>query len=89
MISRIITAIAITVLAPSALAQQRIPNPGNEAVIRTWPDTGAWGVALVRVVGGRLGCILGTARVNPTANERLSMGFSLATGFARRLFDGC
>jgi hypothetical protein len=69
---------AVIVAALSMLscahAQERAPNPGKQTIIRTWPGTGAWQVALLRLVDGPLGCILATGRADAKTGESYSWG---------------
>jgi hypothetical protein len=55
-------------------AQERVPNPGKQGVLRSWPYSGVWGVALVRLVDGPLGCWLVTGHTNPTSGETYLWG---------------
>jgi hypothetical protein len=54
-------AIAFAMLS-SAHAQQRPLKPPTQTVARTWPVSGAWGVVLLRLNDGPLGCLLTTGR---------------------------
>lgn len=52
-------AIAFAMLS-SAHAQHRAPKPRTQTIPRGWPVSGAWGVVLLRLNDGPLGCLLTT-----------------------------
>jgi hypothetical protein len=67
-------ALLASALSSAALAQERVPNPGKSGIIRSWPDSGVWGVALARLVDGGLGCWLGTGHTNTATGEKYIWG---------------
>jgi hypothetical protein len=66
--------LAMAALCVAALAQERSPNQGAQGILRTWPDSGVWGVALIRLVDGPLGCWLATGHSDQSSGERYFWG---------------
>jgi hypothetical protein len=66
--------VSVLSLCIAAVAQERIPNPGKQGTLRTWPATGVWQVALVRLVDGGLGCLLATGHADQNSGERYFWG---------------
>jgi hypothetical protein len=71
---RLLLAAACLILSVAAQAQQRSANPGASGVLRTWPDSGVWGVALVRLIDGPLGCWFVTGHFDQRSGERYIWG---------------
>jgi len=65
----LVTAIAALSCVPSANAQERMPNPGTQGVLRVWPNSGVWGVRLVRTTDGGLGCQFVTGHAERNTGE--------------------
>ena len=60
---RICASIAIAfAMLSSAHAQQRPSKPRAQTLPRAWPVSGPWGVVLLRLNDGPLGCLLTTGR---------------------------
>jgi hypothetical protein len=55
-------------------AQERAPNPGTQGVLRSWPTSGVWNVALIRLFDGPLGCILATGHADTNTGEQYAWG---------------
>ena len=71
----VLTALALcTCVYGDAYAQQRTPNAGHRAMLRTWPQTGAWEVGLARFHDGGFGCLAMTGYRNPNTEERYIWG---------------
>jgi len=68
-----LTLAALTLLS-GAHAQQRAPNPGTQFILREWPMSGAWNVALIRLIDGPLGCLLATAHADQANGEKYMWG---------------
>lgn len=66
-------AVALSVM-PAAHAQTRAPNPGTQTVLREWPMSGAWGVVLIRLIDGPLGCLMATAHGDQRSGEQYHWG---------------
>ncbi len=73
---RVFIGAALTILSgvSASLAQERAPNPGKQAVLRAWPMSGAWGVILIRLIDGRLGCLLATGHQDQRSGETYNWG---------------
>ena len=65
---------AVLLLSVATSAQERVPNQGKQVTLRTWPATGIWEVALVRLVDGGLGCLFVTGHVDQKSGERYFWG---------------
>lgn len=68
------SAAVLAALSSATIAQERVPNPGKSGTIRSWPDSGVWGVVLARLVDGGLGCWLGTGHTNTATGEKYIWG---------------
>jgi len=72
---RMFFAAALAILGLTApKAQERAPNPGTQTQLREWPISGVWGVRLIRIVDGSLGCWLGTGHADQTSGEQYLWG---------------
>src|SRR5271156_6512248 len=78
---RMFFAAALAILGLTApKAQERAPNPGTQTQLREWPISGVWGVRLIRIVDGSLGCWLGTGHANQTSGEQYLWGIRWRPG---------
>jgi len=65
--------ISLTLCVPG-VTQQRSPNQGTQGLLRAWPQTGVWQVALFRLFDGALGCGLLTGLSDQGSRESYSWG---------------
>jgi hypothetical protein len=66
-------AILLALCVPGS-AQQRVPNQGTPGILRAWPQTGAWQVALLRLFDGAFGCWLVTGFSDQGSREQYFWG---------------
>jgi hypothetical protein len=75
-------------LCLAGLAQQRTPNPGTGGILRAWPQTGAWQVALLRLFDGAFGCWFVTSFSDQANREHYLWGIRWRSeGVAATIID--
>lgn len=78
---RIIPALLLCCISlAGASAQQRTMNGSAAGVLRQWPKSGPWEVALVRIPEGDLVCILATGHKNASVGDSYLWGFRSRAG---------
>jgi hypothetical protein len=89
-LKRLIAFTFVTLLfsGTTTIAQQRVPNSGSQPILRHWPMTGVWQVALARLVDGNLGCAFMTGVDNQATGDHYLWGFRTSrAGFVAMIVD--